>query len=1598
MFRNLANKRSRRTKFVMAFCITSLAFSSQEALATIAINNEITVPQLISLPTNSTLEVSGDGNLLVDTTVAVGPIGFEVTRAAVYTTGLVGLGAINVNVGTNGSSTGIRATGGAHGAIEIGGADSLAGVNLTAGIITSDKSGDATIALTGVGTTTAISASAGTTLSNSATSGMAINSTTDSDTALSVSNAGTISAANHADSIAINVGDSDGGSSLTVENTGVLSAGASGTAISVNNSGNSLSLSNTSAGAITGAISVLANDATIVNNSSGAITGAISSTTGGLSVTNTAGNIVGNISTSSGDLDVAVNAGSVTGNITLGSNAGSSVAIAGGSVVGNIAMNNSSQITNLSGGSLVGNINGSGRLEIDSSSTLIGHVGNVTQVTTLAINAGNTLNAATYDISARTVDIKSEGELALNGGTLSASVQGNSDGVGTLTLLQNFTAAGDIGSADNSLARVFVATGKTLNMAATGSGLDAVAIDLGSGSSLTVGVGVLAGVVDGLAASNGTINFTGANTTESGTQLGSVNGLAAINIANGATVVSGDSIKALTTTVGGGISGSLSIASNKSVTGEVLIRDGGTFTLGNGSSVSGAINGSASGAGSLVIADNATVATSSNIGSTHALSSLTLNYGSTLDAATANSNISATMISIDIAATLSIGSGTISGTIRSVADGSGSISFADSRTLSGNIGDEDHSLLSMTIAANKTINAGSYNIDVADTLLASGATLVLGSGSIVGTVRGATDGVGTLSITNNVAAGIDIGSNDQALAAVSIAAGKTLNLGNNLHLVATSTTLGSGSVINADSAVIDSAIDGISAYTGTLNLDSSSIASTASVGLVNGLDAININSGSGNFGDSIKANTIRIGSSNTSGLLTIAANKSITGAILMNNSSSLTLNSNSSIVGTVNGSSAGVGSIEISTGTVSTNTNIGSVAALNLIAISSDATLNIATNNNTLSASIVRLKSNATLSVGTGAVTGTIRGRSDNQGIVSFTQNYTSAGDIGVAGGSLQEVAVAAGKTLDLSVNNNSIVATDITLGTNATLTLGTGAITGNLAIGGGTLNLGSSTAFDGDIVGSGSSTINLGSSAHTNTGNLVLNANDTLKVSLASASVAGSLASAGAASTSANTNLQITVAGSVGYISSQTSYTIVSGGAGSSITAIGNSKINVNSSGSNKIGLMTFSTAQLGDNLVLNVSKESAAAISSNHSEQNAFGAIDQAVAVSGELQAMQNYIIVADINNEQRQTALQSITPNDTGLNKNTFDLAGASIRTSENRLETLRDINRLDSRDSQVSGYKIINRRGVEVAQGDNVLYASAKNNSIKTDAIGNYNSEAVNKGIWAQVFGTSAKQANKAGFNGYNSVSSGVAFGADSKIDKNTTAGLSLSIANSRVKSFDALKTTDVNSYQVNIYGGKNFDKYFIDAIAGVSFNRYDSTRVIPLVGKAAKASYDGQTYSVKAKTGFIEKFGEHFELIPEIGAIYARNHVNNYQESGAGTLGLQIRSRDANFFEGTAGIGVAYNSIKYRDVDIYPKLKFIYGYDFIGNKQTATSNFIGQVATFDSQSSKINRRSFKIDGGINIYTLRNVTVSANYILEKKKTYESHSGLAKVRWEF
>ena len=223
--------------------------------------------------------------------------------------------------------------------------------------------------------------------------------------------------------------------------------------------------------------------------------------------------------------------------------------------------------------------------------------------------------------------------------------------------------------------------------------------------------------------------------------------------------------------------------------------------------------------------------------------------------------------------------------------------------------------------------------------------------------------------------------------------------------------------------------------------------------------------------------------------------------------------------------------------------------------------------------------------------------------------------------------------------------------------------------------------------------------------------------------------------------SLGVTIDSRIAYNSVGSNIVIVDGGNDSSLNTIADDKIDVNAAGNNVLGLLTFSTAVSGNDLIVNVTKAKAAEVVQNSDSQQAYTALDQAGNNSvGTLRTVQNFIFLDNnATAQQRTDVIDSITQNDVGSNQALFSSTSASINIIEDRISSIN----LSPLASSKPSYLVTDAKGNKVKGLDKS--ASANSSSYGND--GRYVADKIGRSLWAQVLGSTAKQDNKKGFNGF-----------------------------------------------------------------------------------------------------------------------------------------------------------------------------------------------------------------------------------------------------------
>ena len=1089
--------------------------------------------------------------------------------------------------------------------------------------------------------------------------------------------------------------------------------------------------------------------------------------------------------------------------------------------------------------------------------------------------------------------------------------------------------------------------GGTISSKATGasSGTVALVSSAGGGETTNITLGTNSTITNANTGATGNaiyINDTGAAANDTINNNGGTISILSTNTGGSAIYVgstSKNNAVAINNNSGGTITGGA--ATNNAIT---FTGTGNSSVTQSGSSsqIVGKIN-MGNGANTFVHINGGSTTGAINFG-TGATQNLTIGSGATVNGAVTTGAANQT---------ITLSGGQLNGTIDGTASGQGKITLSAGNTGTGNSTYVANGAIGGTTAVNNlTVNDGlifstTGVINSANGVIlgssTAGSTLTVGGGSITGGIQGSTGnaGTGTVNFTQDQTMGAGGLGTTTKLATINITDNKTVDDSANTtgisanHIYLGTTTASTNiATLKVGTGAFNAVIDSKTIGTGSLTFTgSNTLGSGAIIGGTSSLGTVNINDGA---------------VVNASSAGAIKATSIVLGST--NGTGTLTLGT-STVTGTIESLSgkAGTGTVNLTAantlgGDIGTATRgVATVAITNGSAITANAHNIVATN--------ITLDSGSSLSLTSGVVTGAIDGAGNNQGTVNFDATQTTAGAVGGAH-NLAAVNINAG-TVSLGETTGDTIKANVT-------TVNTG----------GTLNFGNTShTIDGDLTGAGTGTINLGTKAQTlaagdhgtGTGALTTAAGgETIGVTVNSgtANDNGNITTAGNVTIDTNTKIAVNVASTAGYVASGTTYKWLT------TTGTNGSNALVDANVSSNDMFLTFSESKDSTTRTLTATRANTYnSMASSENNANVGTVLESLGAANTSDPQLQAALSAAESSGSS--TALNNT------LKQYTIQPNGTSVQAISDSTQSL----------------NVVSTR-LEQLRADN-------DTSIEGMAAGGRTADT---GLWFQGFGTAATQSLRDGVDGYDATTVGGAAGIDTAIDNQDRIGISGSYARSNVDSNgSADQTTDINSYQGNVYGSRNVGNWYADGMLGFAYQQYSTDRHITASSAIAGGDFNGETYTARTNTGYRIRAGNGFDITPNAGLTYFFNHVSAYTETGAGGADLNVKGTNTQALYSRVGTDFGYDMHSGGTL-IRPVLRAGYSYDLIGDQFETTSNFTGGGAAFKTRDASPERNAWDLGASLNIVSRQNLTLSADYDYLGKSGYDSQSGVLRARYNF
>jgi len=270
------------------------------------------------------------------------------------------------------------------------------------------------------------------------------------------------------------------------------------------------------------------------------------------------------------------------------------------------------------------------------------------------------------------------------------------------------------------------------------------------------------------------------------------------------------------------------------------------------------------------------------------------------------------------------------------------------------------------------------------------------------------------------------------------------------------------------------------------------------------------------------------------------------------------------------------------------------------------------------------------------------------------------------------------------------------------------------------------------------------------------------------------------------------------------------------------------------------------------------------------------------------------------------------------------------------------------------------------------------------------------IWFKPFGGWTEQDSRQGVNGYDIDSYGLAVGFDGDVSSAWNVGVALAYINSDVESSltSGSHSIDMDSYMAKVYATKMIDDVTaLNLQVGAGVSDYDSQRRI-FTGDIANADYDSWNLQLSAELERSYQLNDKTVVTPYIHADYSYVNVEDYSESGAGALNLNVDDDSSDSLIIGAGVKGNYN--------VSDSLLLLanagVGYDVMTDRSSLTSSFAGGGAQFTTEGIKPDEVTYNAGVGAK-YSLENGTeITASYNVDARQDYTDQSLSANFRFMF
>ncbi len=277
-----------------------------------------------------------------------------------------------------------------------------------------------------------------------------------------------------------------------------------------------------------------------------------------------------------------------------------------------------------------------------------------------------------------------------------------------------------------------------------------------------------------------------------------------------------------------------------------------------------------------------------------------------------------------------------------------------------------------------------------------------------------------------------------------------------------------------------------------------------------------------------------------------------------------------------------------------------------------------------------------------------------------------------------------------------------------------------------------------------------------------------------------------------------------------------------------------------------------------------------------------------------------------------------------------------------------------------------------------------------------------GQWIKLVGNNSKQNAKGDYDGYSANTSGLVWGADTRIDKDALLGVGLSATNTRVSQsgFRSGDSNSITSYEIAGYGAYQFTEEFYGE-GSLSYARHNITGSrLTALDRVAKADYSANQLTGRLGIGYRFVLDNKQTLTPMLNLESSSLSSGAYTETGADALNLKLNSQKLTRTRTSLGLRYLAENTTDAGTVYRPELTAAIYRDGSGTTKDTVAAFEGDLTgnTFSTTNAVLGRSGYNLAAGVSILNSKTSLVQLHLGYDHREGFSSTSARIKARWDF